>query len=73
MFQGAPVSDSAKVRLGIYNVRREDTWVVFKNSEEPFALCSSEVLIVCKRTGRVLYDGSAGDEGGSGGNRPSQV
>ena len=63
MFQGAPVRDSAAVRLGIYNVRRKDTWVVFKNSEEPLALCPSEVVIVCRRTGRVLYEGSAGDEG----------
>lgn len=63
MFQGAPVSDSARVRLNVYNVRQKDTWVVFKNSEEPFSFRSSEVLIVCKRTGRVLYEGSAGDEG----------
>jgi hypothetical protein len=35
---------------------------VYKNFEE-IALKSSEVVLVCKRTGRVLYEGPANDEG----------
>jgi hypothetical protein len=40
----------------------KDTWVVYKNPKE-IALKSADVILVCKRTGRVLYEGSAGDEG----------
>lgn len=57
--------DGAAVRLGIYlrgDWSRKDVWVVYKNSEET-ALKSSDVVLVCKRTGRVLYEGSAQDEG----------
>ncbi len=71
IFKGARVRDGAKVRLGIYNRGNwtaKGVWVVYKNYENPRdtemgALKSSEVVLVCKRTGRVLYEGSAGDEG----------
>jgi hypothetical protein len=65
MFKGATVRDGAEVRLGIYtrsNWTGKDVWVVYKNAGEN-ALKSSEVVLVCKRTGRVLYAGSACDEG----------
>ena len=45
-----------------YGVRRRDTWVVYKNGFVT-GLRASEVVVVCKRTGRVLYEGSAHDEG----------
>ena len=65
MFGGATVQDGATTKLCIYN--RNDwsakgVWVVYKNPKE-IALKSAEVVVVCKRTGRVLYEGSAGDEG----------
>ena len=65
LFNGATVRDGAKVRLGIYNRGNwtgKDVWVVYENSEES-AFKSSQVALVCKRTGRVLYEGSAHDEG----------
>jgi hypothetical protein len=65
IFKGATVRDGAEVRLGIYtrsNWTGKNVWVVYKNAEEN-ALKSSEVVLVCKRTGRVLYEGSACDEG----------
>ena len=65
IFKGAVVRDGAKVRLGIYfrdKWTAKDVWVVYKNSEG-FGLKSSDVVLVSKRTGRVLYEGSAGDEG----------
>jgi hypothetical protein len=62
MFKGATVLDGVEAGGNIYKVRREDTWVVYKNSEE-IALKSSQLVVVCKRTGRVLYEGSAHDEG----------
>jgi hypothetical protein len=64
-FKGATVRDGAAVRLGIYNRgdwTGKDVWVVYKNSDE-IALKSSQVVLVCKRTGRVLYEGQANDEG----------
>ena len=62
MFQGASVRDGAESGFNAYGVRRQDTWIVFKNSRVS-ALKSSDVVVVCKRTGRVLYEGSAHDEG----------
>jgi hypothetical protein len=65
MFRGAAVKDGATVSLCVYcggGWTAKDAWVVYKNSEG-LALKSSEVVLVSKRTGRVLYEGSAGDEG----------
>jgi hypothetical protein len=65
MFRGATVRDGANARLRIYNRgdwSANNVWVVYKNPKE-IALKSAEVILVCKRTGRVLYEGSAGDEG----------
>lgn len=62
MFKGATVRDGAETGGNIYGVRREDTWVVYKNPRVS-ALRSADVVVVCKRTGRVLYEGSAHDEG----------
>ena len=62
MFKGATVRDGAGAGINIYNVRREDTWVVYKNPRRS-ALRSADVVVICKRTGRVLYEGSANDEG----------
>jgi hypothetical protein len=62
MFKGATVCDGMEAGGNIYDVRREDTWMVYKNPKEN-ALKSSNVVVVCKRSGRVLYEGSAGDEG----------
>lgn len=65
MFQGATVRDGAAVRLGIYfrgNWAAKDVWVVYKNSQET-ALKSPDMVLVCKRKGRVFYEGSAQDEG----------
>jgi hypothetical protein len=62
MFKGATVRDGAEAGHNIYGVRREDTWVVYKKPKE-IAFKSADVILVCKRTGRVLYEGSANDEG----------
>jgi hypothetical protein len=54
----------AKVRLGVCcrgEWKPGDVWVVYKHPANPMTLRSSEMVVVCKRTGRILYDGSAGD------------
>ena len=70
MFKGAKVADGATAHLCLGYISGpspkwsvKDSWVVYKNLEEPLSLKSSSVILVCKRTGRVLYEGSAGDEG----------
>jgi hypothetical protein len=62
LFKGATVQDGAKAVLNVYGVRRKDTWVVSKIPRS-LGFRASEVLVICKRTGRVLYDGPANDEG----------
>jgi hypothetical protein len=61
MFKGAKVRDGVEAGHNAYNVRHENTWVVYKNG--PPVIRSSSVVVVCKRTGRILYEGSACDEG----------
>jgi len=67
MFKGATVRDSAAVKLGIYNRGNwagQDAWVVYPNDwTSGNELHSSQIIVICKRTGRVLYEGSAQDEG----------
>ena len=70
MFKGAKVEDGATAHLCLGYISGpspkwsvKDSWVVYQNLEEPLSLKSSSVILVCKRTGRVLYGGSAGDEG----------
>jgi hypothetical protein len=66
MFNGAAVLDGADVRLGVYLPKGwtpEDLWVVYKNSTNALELKSSDIVAICKRTGQVVYEGSACDEG----------
>src|SRR5579862_7435554 len=66
MFKGAEVRDGAQAKIRVYlrdDWKAEDMWVVFKTQEEPGTLKATEVVLVCKRSGRVLYEGSANDEG----------
>jgi len=66
MFKGAPVKDGSRAVLRMYipegRWKAKDTWVVYKNLPAT-ELRSSDIIVVCKRTGRVLYEGSAHDEG----------
>ena len=60
------MADGAEVRLSVYrggHWKSAGVWIVYKNPEGPIALKSSDIVVVSKRTGRVLYEGSAGDEG----------
>ena len=67
-FAGATVEDGATAnwhpRYGARRFRKEDVWVIFLKEPNPeLALRSSNVIAVSKKTGRILYDGSANDEG----------
>jgi hypothetical protein len=61
MFKGAAVRDGAKVPWHVFKIRSEDVWLVYKNCHE-MLLRSSDVVVVRKRTGRILHEGSANDE-----------
>ncbi len=67
MLKGAKVRDGAAFRLDIYNRGNwagQDAWVVYLNPpSETQELRPSQIIVVSKRTGRVLYEGSAQDEG----------
>ncbi len=64
MFDGVPVQDGAEVKWSIFNVRLKSAWVVFPKSEpdQTMRLGPSHVVVVSKRTGRVLYDGVTGED-----------
>ena len=67
MFRGATVRDGARVRLGIFSPggwSAKDVWVVYLHSATPvYELRASQIIVVGKSTGKVLYEGSAHDEG----------
>jgi len=63
MFGGAKVVDGKHAGMTAYDLPTEAAWVVFKNSRGEPMLRSSEIVVVCKRTGRILYEGPANDEG----------
>ena len=66
IFGAAQVRDGAEAVLHIYirgKWKNSDAWVVYKHPPGLIAIKASDVVLVCKRTGRVLYEGSAGDEG----------
>jgi hypothetical protein len=58
------VEDGEDVRLNVYGLREalEDCWVVYL-PQRGLALRSSEVVVVSKLSGAVIYHGSAHDEG----------
>lgn len=56
------IVDSRYAEVRAYNVDTKNAWVIYKVSKE-IAFKSSEVIVVCKRTGKVIYEGAAGDEG----------
>ncbi|MDD5476134.1 MAG: hypothetical protein PHU03_06430 [Syntrophales bacterium] len=50
----------------IYNMPKEPCWFVYVPWGDGYDGCmlrSSRVILVSKQTGKILYDGSAGDEG----------
>jgi len=51
--------------LNIYNEPQEPSWyaIVPHNDGRAECLISSRILIISKKSGELLYDGSAGDEG----------
>jgi hypothetical protein len=65
MSDDAPVLDRAKVKQSLDQMPREGVWVAFRESEPHYTmrLGPSSVVVVCKRTGRVQFSGSTGDEG----------
>jgi hypothetical protein len=64
MFEGATVKDGAEGHGNFMRDQIAGAWLVFpKVPQEPGIIGSSWVVAVCKRTGKVLFAGSAGDEG----------
>lgn len=61
------VVDGKTCRLSIYNLPTDEaTWVVYVPWGDGFdrkMLRSSRVIVISKIDGRVVYDGSANDEG----------
>lgn len=49
----------------IYNMPDEPCWFVYisRRAEHHFVIGSSQVMLISKLTGKILYDGLAGDEG----------
>ena len=60
------ICDSRPDNLNLYNRFTEPCWYVFVpwgDGLDGSMLRSNRIVLISKATGRILYDGSAGDEG----------
>ena len=63
---GFKVYSKKPERLHLYNMTSEPCWFVYapwNDGYKGMMLRSSRIILISKKTGRVLYDGSANDEG----------
>ena len=69
VFKGAKVRDGKRANWHVYDqtgkLAGKEVWLVYPKPDqrEIAVLRSSEIIVVCKRTGRALYEGTANDEG----------
>lgn len=59
-------SEAIPGKINIYNMPNEPCWYVvapWGDGMDGSMLRSSRIVIISRKTGRVLYDGSANDEG----------
>ena len=59
------VLDRTEAKLTLYGVPDEPCWAVYapwNDGSDGMELRSSHVIMVSKLSGRIVYDGSAGDE-----------
>lgn len=58
-------SDLGGRRINVYGAPPLETcWIAYlRRPDLPFGIRSSEIVMICRVTGDVLYSGSAGDEG----------
>jgi hypothetical protein len=57
LFKGVRVQDGATAKWNIDGVRRKDVWVVYRHQKRDDGwIPAQDLMVVCKRTGRVLYD-----------------
>jgi hypothetical protein len=69
--KGIPVSPSDPVhgripgKVCIYSAPTEPCWFIFApwNDGKVMLIRSSRIILISKETGRIMYDGEAGDEG----------
>jgi len=52
-------------RVNLYKTPQERCWCVYVSWDDKDIIClrSSQVVLVSKQSGRILYDGTASDEG----------
>lgn len=63
MFKDTQVVDGKHADMSVYALPREGVWVVCKQARGVPALRTAEVIVVCQRTGKILYEGPTNDEG----------
>jgi hypothetical protein len=64
LFRGVRVCDGAAAKWNIDGVRRKDVWLVYRHEKrDDNWIPAQNLMVVCKRTGRVLYDHLAFSEG----------
>jgi len=62
--QAFEITRSKPVNINLYNVPEDEPcWYVIVPNQGSPAIQSSHVVVISRRTGKVLYNGSACDEG----------
>ncbi len=47
----------------LYGVSLSNCWIVYLESLAPLALCASTIVVINRDSGKIVYRGSANDEG----------
>ena len=47
----------------LYGIDLSGCWIAYFTSEFPFRICASTIVVIDQETGRIVYTGSANDEG----------
>ncbi len=63
MLRDMRACDGERVKWNIAGVRQKDTWLVYRKQEHPrdWMRADDILMVVCKRTGRVLLDQLTGE------------
>lgn len=58
------ITETLPSNCHLYNAPKEDCWYILYSLNRPInMICSSDLIAISKKTGKIVWKGSANDEG----------